>query len=95
MKKYAYYRDGLLPVNVVRETIDGDVAIVEVWDYKNKRWIPDGKAWETIEDGKGNWALDAEYVEEYIQKMIDRFPRVLEYDMKGNPEGAKRKYPWW
>jgi len=94
-KKYAYFRDGLLPDYVVRETIDGDVAIAEAWDYKNKKWVPDADAWETIEDGKGNWSLDAEYVEEYIQKMIERFPNLCGFDLKTKPEGSKRKYPWW
>ena len=95
MKKYAYFRDGLLPDYIVRETIDGKEAIAEAWDYKNKRWVPDADAWETIEDGQGNWSLDADYVDEYIRKMIERFPDVEERELKAKEDGAKRKYPWW
>lgn len=95
MKKVAYFRDGLMPELVVRETVDGDKAIAEVWDYKDKRWVPDADAWETIENNKDSWALDAEYVENYIQKMLERFPGIAEQNLKVNTEGAERKYPWW
>lgn len=95
MKKFAYYRDGTLPEYVVRVTIDGDSCVAEAWDYKNKKWVPDADAWDTIEDQRGNWALDEDYYEEYIQKMIDRFPKTAEWSVKPKPEGATRKYPWW
>ncbi len=94
MKKYAYFRDGLLPDYVVRVVIDGDEAIAEAWDYKNKKWVPDADAWETIDDGVGNWSLDADYVEEYIKKMVERFPYIVKRDLITKSEGAKRKYPW-
>lgn len=94
MKKIVYFRDGLIPDYVVREVIDGDTVIAEAWDYKNKKWVPDADAWETIEDGKGNWSLDPEYVDDYIQKMIERFPYIVEKGLIAKAEGAKRKYPW-
>ena len=94
MKKVAYYRDGLIPDYVVRVVIDGGEAVAEAWDYKNKKWVPDAKAWETIDDGKGNWDLDKEYVPEYIKKMVERFPYLVDHELKTEPEGAKRKYPW-
>lgn len=89
--KYAYYRDGLLPDYVVRLTIDGDDRTAESWDYKKQKWVLDADAWDTIEDQIGNWALDEDYVEEYIQKMIKRFPYVVEHERMEKPEGAKRK----
>jgi len=95
MKKYAYYRDGTLPIYIVRLAIDGDSCVAEAWDYKNEKWVPDADAWETILDQRGNWDLDEDYWEEYAKKMIDRFPKTSEFSPKPKPDGATRKYPWW
>ena len=91
MKKYAYYRDGLLPSLVVREVVDDNERVAEKWDYKSKKWRPHGPAWETIDDQRGNWDLDEEYVEEYIQKMLDRNPKLKEIDAVFEENGAVRK----
>ena len=91
MKKYAYYRDGLLPNYVCRLVIDGDEMLAESWDYKGKKWVPDADAWETIQDQRGNWSLDEDYVEEYIEKMLDSFPNLVKHNTIAKPEGAKRK----
>ena len=89
--KYAYFRDGTAPGYIVREVIDGDDLTAEAWDYYNEKWVPDAAAWETIDDQRGNWSLDEDYVDEYIQKMIERFPDLKEWSITPNPEGAKRK----
>lgn len=95
MKKVAYFRDGLVPEFVVRETVEDGKAVAEIWDYKAKKWVPDADAWETIEDQRGNWSLDADAVEGYIQRMLERFPEIAEKNLEVKAEGAERKYPWW
>ena len=91
MKKYVYYRDGLLPSLVVREVIDDDKRVAEKWDYKERKWRPHGPAWETIDDQRGNWDLDDDYVEEYISKMLDRNPKLAEKEAVFVEAGSVRR----
>ncbi len=91
MKKRAYYRDGLCPQIVVRMTYGDGEALAEIWDYKDKKWVPNANAWETIDDSIGNWRLPEEDVEDYIERMIERFPWLTECNSKVVKEGSVRK----
>ena len=91
MKKVAYFRDGLCPQLVVRETVENGVATVEHWDYKDKKWVPDADAWETVDDQRGNWRLDAESVNDYIDEMMQRFPWLAECNIHPSEDTAERK----
>ena len=89
-KKYAYYRDGLVPDLVVRRTYADGEELAEFWDYKDKKWVPSAGAWNTVDDERGNWRLPEEDVEGYIERMIERFPDVVNRNIIAKPEGAKR-----
>ena len=88
--KSVYYRDGLCPQIVVRHSFGDGEAVAEVWDYKDKKWVPDAGAWDTIHDSRGNWRLPEENVEGYIEKMIEMYPWVTEQNVVAKAEGARK-----
>lgn len=91
MEKVEYFRDGLLPFVVVRMVVKDGGAEAQTWDYKKEAWVPDGKAWKTIDDDHSNWGLGREEPKDYIADMLERFPQVKENEMRVEAEGAFRK----
>ncbi|MBQ4196335.1 MAG: hypothetical protein II659_00610 [Bacteroidales bacterium] len=89
-KQVAYYRDGTCPQLVVRRTFGDGEGLVEFWDYKDKKWVPNADAWDVVDDAQGNWRLPEEDVEGYIERMMQRFPKLAESNIVPKPEGAKR-----
>ena len=88
--KYAYYRDGLVPTFIVRRTYGDGKGVVEVWDYKNKKWVLNADGWDTVNDTVGHWRLPEEDVAGYIASMEERFPSIKDHSVPAKPDGAKR-----
>ena len=89
-KNYQYFRDGDCPQILVRHTYGDGEGLAESWDYKDKKWVPDAKAWEIIEDSRNKWALPEEDIPDYIERMLERFPWLAVCNVNAKPEGAKR-----
>ncbi len=94
--KYAYFHDDDDPSIIVREALKyGDTegtATAQYWDYKNEKWVTSASAWEILDQGDEKlWTLPEDYVQEYIAKMLKRFPREKEYSVIEKVDGATRK----
>lgn len=89
--KYAYFRDGDIMDLVYRVAMEGDYETAYIWDYKTERWLESGGAWDGIDDHIKRWALNEDYVDEYIQEMLKEFPSNKDTGAKPNPKGARRK----
>ncbi len=87
--KHAYYRGGLCPELLARHTYGDGEGLAEFWDFKDKKWVPSAGAWKIIRDDHDHWQLPEEDVEDYIARVIERSPWVLECNITAKPEGAR------
>ena len=91
MKKVQYFRDADLAFRIVRMVISDNGATAESWDYKKKAWVPDGHAWDIIDDDWKNASLGNEEPVDYIELMLKRDPKLANIGIKADKEGAFRK----
>lgn len=91
MKKAEYFRDGDLSFLLARMVVDDNGATAESWDYKKRAWVPDGHAWDIIDDDWKNASFGSEEPVAYIELMLKRDPKLANFGIKADAEGAFRK----